>query len=295
MGPFVYDQKALDGMVRFLEGNWGEIEPFTLQLLCRHAEAIAHEKEAARQTPVSLKPDDFTGVRAFDSVLKDFYRACLAKLPKATREKAEELCEHGLLDREGRRLLLEEGQIQSDYGVDVETLNSLAQERLIRRERRLDSVFCEISHDRLAESIFATRRSKLPKKEQQRIFTLKVFAAVASTLCVISAVLGILAWIAYYDAVTARKEAKREEGIALQAAKDANTQKGLAQQAARDADAQRDIARQSALQAQSSEQKAKDAEKEAKLKEAEARDQSARFERLLTFALGEKFLGKICD
>jgi len=286
--PFVFNEAALNDIMRYLKGNWGEIEPFTLQLLCRHAEAIAHEKGAAGQTPVSLTPADFAGVRAFDSVLKDFYRACLAKLPKAMREKAEELCEHGLLDREGRRLLLEEGQIATDYRVDVETLNILAQERLIRRERRLDSVFYEICHDRLAASIVKTRQSERPKKEQRHIRNLWIFAGVASGLCVISIAFGLFALSAYKAAVAAQQAAIAAQQMAEIEKQEADKQTLIAQDAAGEADRQK-------KQAEASEKRATNAAEVAKLKEEEARDQSERFERLLTFALGEKFLGKIRD
>jgi hypothetical protein len=63
---------------------------------------------------------------------------------------------------------LEVGQVRDQSGVDDETLDILLQERLVRRERRLESTFYEISHDRLAESIYASRRNKLTKKEQEQ-------------------------------------------------------------------------------------------------------------------------------
>ena len=47
--PFNFDPSALNDMVAYLKGKSGVIEPFQLQLVCRHAEAIAHSK-AGRQT-----------------------------------------------------------------------------------------------------------------------------------------------------------------------------------------------------------------------------------------------------
>ena len=97
-------------------------------------------------------------------MLGNFYHDTLEKLPNSLRDKAEELCEHGLIDRDGHRLLLERGQIRRDFGIEAETLDFLARERLVRREPRLESVFYEISHDRLAESILASRGNKKTRR-----------------------------------------------------------------------------------------------------------------------------------
>jgi hypothetical protein len=171
--PFELDESVLELMLQYLQGESGVIEPFTLQLLCRHAEAIAQSKARTSEGWVHLSLPDFNGGKDFEQVLKNFYQDALAKveekLGKSERSNAEELCEHGLLDREGRRLILEEGQIHDVFGVDAETLSILGQERVIRRELRLESTFYEISHDRIAESIYQYRRNRLPRKEQEQI------------------------------------------------------------------------------------------------------------------------------
>ncbi len=170
---FELEKPALDKMIEFLKGKSKVIEPFTLQLLCRHAEAIAHRKGEERMGPVLLTLADFNEEKDFEQVLKNFYQDVLVKLEKelgaTARINAEELCEHGLLDREGRRLLLEERQISDQFGVDVATLAMLVHERLVRRERREESTFYEISHDRLAELIYASRRNKLTKNEREQL------------------------------------------------------------------------------------------------------------------------------
>jgi tetratricopeptide (TPR) repeat protein len=165
---FEFEPAAIEEVLAYLKGKSGVIEPFTLQLLCRHVEAIAHDKSERGQGPIRLALADFAGARTFESVLKNFYRDALGKLPASVQDRAEELCEHGFLDREGRRLPLEEGQIYDQFRIDAQTLESLVQERVIRRERRLESVFYEITHDRLAESIFASRRNKAPKAELEQ-------------------------------------------------------------------------------------------------------------------------------
>jgi hypothetical protein len=183
--PFDFEASALDSLVKYLKGKSGVIEPFTLQLLCQHAEVVAHGMSDKRERRIRLTLAKFNGGKDFGSVLNNFYQSVLGKLTKSTRTKAEELCEHGLLDRDGRRLPLAHQEIVTRFGVGAETLDVLAEERLLRRERRLESVFYEISHDRLAASIFAFRRNKLPKKEQQRILALKIFGGAVSALCLV--------------------------------------------------------------------------------------------------------------
>lgn len=154
--PFELEPAALDLMIDELQGKSGIIEPFQLQLLARHAETIADRKGGGR-----LTVEDFRGTQDFESVLKNFYRGTLQSV--AQRGKARRLIEEGLLGASGHRLMLEERQIRSDYGVTPETLRTLEDSRLIRRERRLESVFYEISHDRLADSIFRNRTRRLPR------------------------------------------------------------------------------------------------------------------------------------
>ena len=136
---FEFDDKSLARLIAYLEGESGVIEPFTIQLLCREAEAIAHKKETAEGGLVRLTLGDFNEGKDFEQVLKNFYQDSLKRLEqrlgKFARSNAEELCEHALLDRDGRRLLLEAGQVRDQSGVDDETLDILLQERMVRRER----------------------------------------------------------------------------------------------------------------------------------------------------------------
>ena len=171
--PFEFEKSVLDEMITFLMGEAGVIEPFALQLLCRRGELIAHDKGRKSKSLAVLTLADFNDGRDFSQVLKNFYQEAMERLEhrlgRAARENVEELCEHGLLDREqGRRLLLEKLQIHDQFGVDDRALNVLVQERLVRRERRRESTFYEISHDRLAELIYASRRNKFSKKEREQ-------------------------------------------------------------------------------------------------------------------------------
>jgi tetratricopeptide (TPR) repeat protein len=184
---FELEPAALDALIQYLRGRSGVIEPIQLQLLSRHAEGIARKKP--KQDVVRLKLDDFRGKKqSFASVLENFYRDTLRKIPPVQRKHAARLCEEGLLDSEGHRLMLEERQIQREFGVRPETLGVLTQEKLVRREQRLESVFYEISHDRLAESVFNARHLRIPKSVKQALW----IAAAAALL-----VFGLLSYFSW--------------------------------------------------------------------------------------------------
>lgn len=185
VAPFEFDAAAIDAMLDFLKGSSGVIEPFQLQLLCRHAEKLALGLQAPNRS-VILHLANFDSA-SFDSVLKNFYRDTLAKLGTWQRGRARELCEVGLLDQSGHRLMLEERQIQERYRVSAASLATLAEQRLVRREPRLESVFYEISHDRLAESIDKARRFRLPKNIRHSLLAVTVLGPVV----VVSALLWV--------------------------------------------------------------------------------------------------------
>ena len=185
--PFRYDDALLDRMVHDLRGSSGVIEPFQLQLLCRHAERIAGEHCAHGRTDVVLTLADFTGRNDFATVLRDFYRHCIASLPWRRRGPAKRLCQDGLLDAEGHRLMLDVGQIRDGFDVDACTLDALEAQRLLRRERRLESVFYEISHDRLAASIHAARTFRLSAGMRRAL----IIAGVAVPAALVAALLWI--------------------------------------------------------------------------------------------------------
>jgi len=190
--PFTYDDYALDGMLTYLKGRFEVIEPFQLQLLCRHAEGIAQRKESTQNEPVTLTMEDFQGSNAFAAVLENFYRDVLAHISSpAERKRAAELCEDGLLGSSGQRLMLEKTQILSDYGISESTLGVMGRERLIREERRMESTFYELSHDRLAESVFAARGRKLPKSVRRALWAYGGAALLIAAVLIVGA---LLAW-----------------------------------------------------------------------------------------------------
>ena len=184
VGRFEFEPDALTAMIDYLKGNSGVIEPFQLQLLCRHAEAIAARKSTAPGEPVRLSLEDIQGREGFDAVLKNFYKNTLLRIDRGERSTAARLCEEGLLDASGHRLMLEEGQIRRDFHISEQSLTTLSRERLLRRERRLDSAFYEISHDRLAESILRAKRFRFPKKWRRVLWGTAIVAPIILVMAI---------------------------------------------------------------------------------------------------------------
>ncbi|HEY6344187.1 MAG TPA: hypothetical protein VIY49_22065 [Bryobacteraceae bacterium] len=168
--PFTYDEQALSEMIAFLKGRSQTIEPFQLQLLCQHIEqaivkplALA-KNGSAESDPIRVTAAELGGRSAMAAILERFYTGCLAALPRTQRKRARELCESGLLTPAGHRLMLQEDQIRREYKVDRKTLEYLLEKRLLHEEPRLESLFYELSHDTLAQSILRVRRWRIPKR-----------------------------------------------------------------------------------------------------------------------------------
>ena len=110
VAPFAYAPELLDQMLDYLRGSFGVIEPFQLQLLCRRAEETAERLQRSAEGRVTLVPGSFGSEFRYEHVLRDFYRDVLGELPRLQRRRAARLCEEGLLDRGGHRLMLEATQ-----------------------------------------------------------------------------------------------------------------------------------------------------------------------------------------
>ena len=164
--PFGYTDKALELLIEFIDGASETvklIEPLTLQLVCHRAETMAIERGAAGG-PVMLGVEDFGGLPGLERLVRQHYQEVLGRIQvPAARRRAQRMFEEGLLDPAGKRLMLEQGEIERDYRLDVSTLDSLVASSLLRREPRNESVFYEISHDRLTDTIAKHRKPRLPR------------------------------------------------------------------------------------------------------------------------------------
>jgi tetratricopeptide (TPR) repeat protein len=163
---FEFDEMCLAGLIDFIDGASEKvkvIESLTLQLVCQRAEEIAKQKGSG-SNGIKLQLDDFGGVAGLKRLVQNHFETELSKLDgTGTRKRARRMFEHGLLDENGKRLMLEQDEIARDYSLDPALLNGLVEGRLLRREPRNERVFYEISHDRLAEAIAKNRRRELPR------------------------------------------------------------------------------------------------------------------------------------
>jgi tetratricopeptide (TPR) repeat protein len=164
VAPFTYRKDALTDMLAVLKGKAGTVEPFQLQVVCRHVEQIVAAMQKTTARDVIITAEDIGGQCGIQKVIENYYLEQIRKLPRPQRRSARTLCEEGLLTDSGYRLMLEESQIEKDYGLNTAVLGSLVDSRLLRREQRLDSQFYELSHDSLAKPILAARpRWRLPR------------------------------------------------------------------------------------------------------------------------------------
>lgn len=164
--PFAYTDDALAMLIDFIDGaseSVKVIEPLTLQLVCRRAENIAIERPAAAGT-LALGVQDFGGLPGLERLVREHYQQVLGRIAQpGARRRAQLMFEEGLLDPAGKRLMLEQGEIEREYRLDAPTLDALVASSLLRREPRNESVFYEISHDRLTDTIAKHRKPRLPR------------------------------------------------------------------------------------------------------------------------------------
>lgn len=209
--PFDYTPEALDGIWTFLSRrlpgqvvmNQPYVEPFQLQLVCQRAEEIAMEAQRRRTAgtaPVTVTWDQLGREAGLRETLASFYERQIASLPpQRSRRAVRRLCEYGLISVTGRRLSLEEGEIQRAYRLPREALAELVERRLLRADTRVASVYYELSHDTLVGPILETR-----KRHESRRRTVKGVLAVIAVIAVLGPItVSALSWHAMRRALTA--------------------------------------------------------------------------------------------
>jgi flagellar motor protein MotB len=147
---------SVDQMLDYLQDAQRHVEPIELQILCQHIErgVIERHEKSRRIQPVTLQAYFPKGMQA---ALEDFYLATVNSFTGATRKRVRRFCEQGLVTLDGYRDSVRGRRIKNLYGLDDETLNRLVDKRLLRREDRLNDVWYELTHDRLAEAVAASR------------------------------------------------------------------------------------------------------------------------------------------
>jgi hypothetical protein len=165
---FSYSDDAAQAILDFLrarESGRGtalsrSIDPSQLQIICQYAErSIVPSKrgDGDSDSAVEISEADLGGQEGLERILRDFYRNELGAWPARQRVLVMHLCERGLINRSGRRLSLEEGQICAEFGLTKPMLAKLVDRRLLRSEPRVGSIYYELAHDTLTAPILAYR------------------------------------------------------------------------------------------------------------------------------------------
>lgn len=165
--PFRYEERTLDDMLAFLADRQGEVEPFQLQVVCRHAEQQVSKRQREQNGAVEVDEVLLGGRKAMENLMNGFYLQAIRQLPRwGQRSRAREFCELGLISPNGHRVSIEHGQIRQQYKVNDASLDKLAQTRLIRKESRprLEGFYYELSHDSVARAVSRSRRFRVPTR-----------------------------------------------------------------------------------------------------------------------------------
>jgi formylglycine-generating enzyme required for sulfatase activity len=202
--PFQYEKPTLDAMMEFLANQQGEVEPFQLQIVCRHAEQQVAARQRQHVGEIQVDEKLLGGRKAMETLLEGFYRNSIRQLSGwSQRSRARTLCEVGLLSPNGHRISIEQGQIYKQYKVMAPTLEKLTQTRLIRKESRpgLEGFYYELSHDSVARAVSRSRRFRVPKR-------VKVVG-----LAVFFLLIGVGSWLAQ-EAYKAEQQRYKAEQLA---------------------------------------------------------------------------------
>ena len=191
--PFAVDPAAVHALLEYLSHartpvagqNRRYVEPFQLQLICRRMEQIADARQQASGPPtLTITMADLGGEAGLNKTLRAFYKEAIDSLPDGRgRRASRRLCQKHLISTEGRRLSLEEHEIQRQFKLSRETLGRLVAARLLRSENRSESTYYELSHDALVEPILASSRYKA---RAMAIFGI-VYGSLVLLICVGSA------------------------------------------------------------------------------------------------------------
>jgi formylglycine-generating enzyme required for sulfatase activity len=173
---------TVDAILNFLTDSHGEIEPFQLQILCSNVERQVALRQATTEAKVQVDLKTYLGgQRGMQTVLTARYRQALASLPAwRVRRKARRLCEQGLLSPDGYRESLGQGQVQRRYGLNKAQLDLLVDQKVLRREDRLDNFSYELSHDSLAKAVHARRRAHVKAVRITGVASVVLLAILAS-------------------------------------------------------------------------------------------------------------------
>lgn len=153
---FTFSNTAVSEMLDYLEDSNHDVEPIELQILCQHIEReVVRRYERGRDVPPVTVDEYFPD--GMQAALGNYYLNIVNEFSGVTRRRVRRFCEQGLVTLDGYRDSIRKRRIRKLYGLNDSILDDLVDKRLLRREDRLNDVWYELTHDRLAEAVAASR------------------------------------------------------------------------------------------------------------------------------------------
>ena len=143
--PFTFSQPALEKLLNRLAEKNDTYDPFTIQLTCRYIEKTLIDEAGKREIGENDIPE--VGI-----IVKDFIDSAWKTLPADLRKNVDtykEMIETKLIAADiEKRVSVHE----SDW-IDDKVVTALINEGLLKRDRRADVDYIELSHDRLIKPL----------------------------------------------------------------------------------------------------------------------------------------------
>ena len=168
--PFRFDPDVVPAILDYLtktatagrRSSSCYVEPFHLQLICQRIERTVAEKQKSSSAPVQFSLQDLGGEESLAKTLAGFYEEAIQSLHGMMLRRAARrmICEEFLISPEGRRLSVDERELQAQLKLPPDTLRQLVDRRLLRTDRRADATYYELSHDALVQPVLNSRRTQ---------------------------------------------------------------------------------------------------------------------------------------
>ena len=163
------------------------VDPCQMQIVCQYVERtiLPRKSPFAPGAAIEIDAEDLGGRAGLEGVLRHFYQRTVRTFPVATQRAVRDLCENGLINKSRRRLSLDEEEIGVRYRVLPADLEQLVDERLLRADQRLDSVYYEIAHDTLIDPILDFRDEQRAQAARRRARSIRIAAFVAAAVALL--------------------------------------------------------------------------------------------------------------
>lgn len=159
--PYAYTEAAVNKMLSDLTGEGKQsVAPFQLQTYCQYIEQQIVAKSAYDEEIVI----ESIQLPNFEELFHNYYQHAIAEIEDPSdQQKARMLLEDGLiLHEEERRITVDQGQIERQFGIQSPMLRKLVALRLVRAEpNRTGGFSYELSHDSLVSPILNSRKERI--------------------------------------------------------------------------------------------------------------------------------------